>query len=485
MTPDELMADVCPRIHDTGWAFFFAPETLAKGKELGLDGFRFYFLGRGGVLGDVDAAVVCSAFGYFEPALVERIWDSARAVMAPRDAGRAFLACGAEFGRARFSDLDGMAAFCAAADAVNEAADPVGLALYAAARAEPLADDAPAHAMQILSVLRELRGSAHLLAVRACGLDARTAHCVARPQDLGLFGWPDDAVRRRDRHRPGQVGGGRGAHRRPAAARVRRPRRCRPSRTRRRARPDRGGAGGMSEPELSGRVAVVTGGAAGIGRGITRQLAAAGAIVVVNDVAPDLLAAAVEEIAAADGRAIPVEGDIRDPGTVGRLADAAAAVDDGRIDILVNNVGDYRPNGRFLKTSEDAVAGAVRDQPRARLPLHPRHRAGDGRAGVRQHRERVDRRGLPRHPRQRGVLGVQRRRERLHPQPGRRARTRRRPRQRDRARPDRHAPDAGRVHARRARPGDGPPLGAAGPVRSSPTTSPTSWCSWPATRHGS
>jgi 2-hydroxycyclohexanecarboxyl-CoA dehydrogenase len=104
---------------------------------------------------------------------------------------------------------------------------------------------------------------------------------------------------------------------------------------------------------MSDRVAVVTGGAAGIGRGISRRLAAAGAIVVVNDVAPDLLAAAVEEIAAADGRAIPVEGDIRDPGTVSRLAEAAAAVDDGRVDILVNNVGDYRPNGRFLKTSDE------------------------------------------------------------------------------------------------------------------------------------
>jgi 2-hydroxycyclohexanecarboxyl-CoA dehydrogenase len=109
----------------------------------------------------------------------------------------------------------------------------------------------------------------------------------------------------------------------------------------------------MSEPELSGRVAVVTGGAAGIGRGISRQLAAAGAVVVVNDVAPDLLAGAVEEITAADGRAVPVEGDIRDPATVERLAEAAAAVDDGRIDVLVNNVGDYRPNGRFLKTSDE------------------------------------------------------------------------------------------------------------------------------------
>jgi hypothetical protein len=194
VTPEELMADVCPQIGHAGWAFFFAPDTLGRAKELGLDGFRFYFLGRGGVLGDVEAAVVSSAFGYFEPSLVERIWDSARAVMAPRDGGRAFLACGAEFGRARFSGLDALPAFCAAADAVNEAADPVGLSLYAAARAEPLAEDAPAHAMQMLYLLRELRGSAHLLAVRACGLDARTALRVRQPQSVGQFGWPDDAA---------------------------------------------------------------------------------------------------------------------------------------------------------------------------------------------------------------------------------------------------------------------------------------------------
>jgi hypothetical protein len=194
MTPEELMADVCPRIRDAGWAFFFAPETLARAKQLGLDGFRFYFLGRGGVLGDVDAAVVSSAFGYFEPSLVERIWDSAKQVMAPRDAGRAFLACGADFGRARFAGLEALPAFCAAADAVNDAADPIGLALYAAARAEPLADDAPARAMQLLYLLRELRGGAHLVAVRASGLDGLTALCVQQPLNVGQFGWPDDAV---------------------------------------------------------------------------------------------------------------------------------------------------------------------------------------------------------------------------------------------------------------------------------------------------
>jgi len=191
MDTDELIAKVCPKIRDLGWAFYFVPETIARAQELGLDGFRFYFLGRGGVLGDVDAAVVSSAFGYFNPTLVRSIWESGGQVLDPRTAGHEFVACAADFGRAHFADLDGLKAFCLAADQVVAAADPVGLALYAGAAAEPLADDPPARAMQLLALLREYRGSAHLIAIRACGLDALTAHCVKRPQDLAMFGWTD------------------------------------------------------------------------------------------------------------------------------------------------------------------------------------------------------------------------------------------------------------------------------------------------------
>jgi NAD(P)-dependent dehydrogenase (short-subunit alcohol dehydrogenase family) len=104
---------------------------------------------------------------------------------------------------------------------------------------------------------------------------------------------------------------------------------------------------------LEGQVAVVTGGAAGIGGGASRRLAAAGATVVINDIDPELLATAVAAIGAAGGTAVGVPGDIRRPDTVTALAEAAAAVDDGRIDILVNNVGDYRPNGRFLKSGPE------------------------------------------------------------------------------------------------------------------------------------
>jgi hypothetical protein len=192
MTPEETVAEACPKIRDLGPAFYFAPDTLATGKALGLDGLRFYVLGRGGVLGDVEAAVVHSAFGYFAPALIEKMWNSARAKVAPRVAGRSYMECGAAFGRARFAALPDLDAFCAAADAVNDAADPVGLALYSGIRAEPLAGDFSARAMQLLTVLREFRGSAHLIAIRACGLDAKTAHYIRRPADVGMFGWNDD-----------------------------------------------------------------------------------------------------------------------------------------------------------------------------------------------------------------------------------------------------------------------------------------------------
>ncbi len=108
-----------------------------------------------------------------------------------------------------------------------------------------------------------------------------------------------------------------------------------------------------ADTSLVGQVAVVTGGAAGIGGGISRRLARAGAVVVVNDIDGDLLTALVADVDADGGRTVAVAGDIRDPAVIDELTRAALSVDGGRIDVLVNNVGDYRPNGRFLKTSEE------------------------------------------------------------------------------------------------------------------------------------
>jgi hypothetical protein len=192
MTTDELLARACPVIRDNGWAYYFVPETEARGKELGLDLFQFYLLGRGGVLGDVEPLVVSSAFGYFNPAVVAQLWNSAKAVIAPRDAARAHFECCAELGRTRLSGLECLDSFCATAQAVHDAADPVGLALYSGFKAEPLVEDLPGRAMQLMAVLREFRGSAHLVAIRASGLDAKTAHFIARPNDVAMFGWSED-----------------------------------------------------------------------------------------------------------------------------------------------------------------------------------------------------------------------------------------------------------------------------------------------------
>jgi hypothetical protein len=180
-------------IADIGAAHYFDPATLEVGKANNLDGFRFYFLGRGGVLGDVEPAVVASAFGYFNPALVEKMWGTAKERVDPREAARLYLGCAHELARSRFGGAD-LGAFCEAAEAIVRAIEPAGLALFAGYLAEPLPEDAPARAMQLCVTIREGRGSAHLLAVRAAGLSPRQAHQIKRPTELATFGWDGEVA---------------------------------------------------------------------------------------------------------------------------------------------------------------------------------------------------------------------------------------------------------------------------------------------------
>jgi Helix-turn-helix family len=181
-------------IGSLGGTWYFDPHTIATGKEHNLDGFRFYFLGRGGVLGDVESQVVGSAFGYWNPVLVDKMWNTAKERMAPRDAARLYLSCCHDVARSKFAAVDGLTAFCEAAEQVNEAIDPAGLALYAGIDAEPLPDDAPARALHLCAVLREASGSAHLLGVVTSGLRPRIAHHIKRPDDGKAFGWDDTPV---------------------------------------------------------------------------------------------------------------------------------------------------------------------------------------------------------------------------------------------------------------------------------------------------
>ena len=89
--------------------------------------------------------------------------------------------------------------------------------------------------------------------------------------------------------------------------------------------------------ELAGKVAIVTGAGRNIGRAIARQLAAAGASVVVNARSNQAEAdSVVREIEAAGGKAMAVLADVGDAAAVEAMAQAALKRF-GRIDILVNN----------------------------------------------------------------------------------------------------------------------------------------------------
>lgn len=194
MTPSELVATACPTINALGSAFYFTPATLARGKELGLRGMQYYIVGRGGVLGDAEPSVIRSAFGYFKPSVIADAWTSGAAVMTPRAAGRAYFESCASHGRTTLAGVAGLDAFAAAAGAVNDAADDAGLALYAGIKSEPLADDVAARAFQLITVLREFRGSAHLIALRSVGITDHVAHFIKRPDAVKTFGWSDDDV---------------------------------------------------------------------------------------------------------------------------------------------------------------------------------------------------------------------------------------------------------------------------------------------------
>jgi hypothetical protein len=193
MDTQKLIDAACETISSHGWLYYFDPATTARGERLGLDTFQFYFLGRGGVLGDVEAPVVSSAFGYFNPAVVEMMWAAGREKIDPRRAGREYFEAAHEFGRERLDGADELEGFVAAATKVVDAAreQVAGLALFAGAAAEPVPDDAPAASMHQLAVLREFRGSAHLVAIVAEGLDAKTAHYIRRPEMYTTFGWSD------------------------------------------------------------------------------------------------------------------------------------------------------------------------------------------------------------------------------------------------------------------------------------------------------
>ncbi|MEV4177639.1 hypothetical protein [Nonomuraea sp. NPDC049709] len=184
--PRTTAAQVKAPIGQFGGGFMISREAKAVCEEHGLGAREFYFRGRCGVLGECDADVVTSVVVFFPPAHVEESWNGGRKLAVDRAVELYAEVCQA-WGRRKLGGYDGCARIAELLQPVVDRASSVGAPLFAGWRAVPLAPDPPARAVQLMHVVRELRGGLHANAVLAAGLRPLEA-TLATEHDATPFG---------------------------------------------------------------------------------------------------------------------------------------------------------------------------------------------------------------------------------------------------------------------------------------------------------
>jgi hypothetical protein len=169
--------------------FMLSGTTYAKGAELGFSGLDFYFAGRGGVLGDVDATVVADALVFFNPENVRAGWESSAGVMSRAEAAQAFADCGHSWGEAKLPDDLDCARLAELAGRVVSGASPDGAPIFAGWRSLPVPDSPKAAALHQCNALRELRMARHGEAILSAGIAPADAVKHRTPQMTAIFGW--------------------------------------------------------------------------------------------------------------------------------------------------------------------------------------------------------------------------------------------------------------------------------------------------------
>ena len=143
----------------------------------------------------------------------------------------------------------------------------------------------------------------------------------------------------------------------------------------------------IDEQQLTGRVAVVTGGSRGIGRGIAELLAERGAAVAVAyRERADAASSLVSMIQSNGGRAWAGQCDVTSEPSVTAFFEAVTR-EVGPVDILVNNAGIARDT-HFMLMDAPRWHDVLATNLDSAVLLHPRRRAGHAPAGVGSHRQR-------------------------------------------------------------------------------------------------
>ena len=179
-------------IGDLPASFMLDAATYTAAAEAGYEGMAFYVSGRGGVLGDVDAAAVTDAFVFFPAGTVETGWHTGASVEPRADSARRWSAVASRWAAEHLPEgaLD-YARLAELAGIVSDAADPTGAPVFAGWRQLPEPDGERELALHRLNSLRELRAARHGEAVLAAGIEPVEALMVKTPYMADIFGWPE------------------------------------------------------------------------------------------------------------------------------------------------------------------------------------------------------------------------------------------------------------------------------------------------------
>ncbi len=191
MSQAQVVASIGAALDDLGGRWMGGP-LISVGAELGLEPYPwpFYMAGRGGVLGDVDADVVTAAMAFMRPELVREAWQSGGDLLPRPEAVDRFIGCAHDWARNAFAAVPSLDRFNDLSGRMVAAFSPVGVPLAAGWRAVPLPDDPAAKAIQLVHVLRELRGGLHIAAVLAHGVSLVDAVMATEGEMVaGMYGW--------------------------------------------------------------------------------------------------------------------------------------------------------------------------------------------------------------------------------------------------------------------------------------------------------
>jgi hypothetical protein len=194
MDADELSALTADPMQVLGMSFYFDPLTREAGKELGLNVYEFYGLGRAGTLGDVDTATVQDVFYFFDPSVIDFVWTNAKTKANPVETANEHVRAAYAFADRTFGDVEPnvLADFAVAVRQMVELQERGVCPLVDGYLAFPAPTD-PVHAAYLATIfLRELRGGLHIHATREVGLDPVVACYLQDPGVFALHGYKEE-----------------------------------------------------------------------------------------------------------------------------------------------------------------------------------------------------------------------------------------------------------------------------------------------------